>query len=382
MTPLKVQEYLRSGKTLEDLKSEYGIKFSKDVNNELVVLNYDQIDSKKTEMIVQECRGLILKIGTWRIISKSFHRFFNYGEVSGNGAEYINLSDIDLSKCTFLEKRDGSLVSVFWYNQQWRIATRGSIDATGTPLNAKRTFNDMISEVLLPVYDELDTRFNYIFEITAPDNQIVTMYDKTELRLIAMRRTVNWKELDNVEMLPFANKINIELPREFFASTYEDIMKVLSTTSYDFEGVVAINYNEMDRWGNFNRVKIKKDEYIALHHMLGNISTDRAILALIIKGEQDEVITHFPNYTEKIESISQRYDKYIERMKIEETDIRFKIKNNVSKKEFAISIKNSKFKPYFFSLFDGKCKDFNDYLNNNIESRGMKIVTKKLVEEL
>lgn len=75
---MEVQKYLRSGKTLKDLKSELGIIFSEYEN--LVILNYSQIDSPKFHPITMECRGLILEKDTWDIVSFPFRRFFNENE--------------------------------------------------------------------------------------------------------------------------------------------------------------------------------------------------------------------------------------------------------------------------------------------------------------
>jgi len=74
---LCVQEFLLT-KNLEDLKNELGIEYNQ--SDDLVILNYSQIDSPKRHPIVMECRGLVLEIGTWRIIARSFNRFFNWSE--------------------------------------------------------------------------------------------------------------------------------------------------------------------------------------------------------------------------------------------------------------------------------------------------------------
>jgi hypothetical protein len=76
---LEIQRYLRSGKTLEDLESEYAIKHSS--VGDLFIFNYSQIDSPKTERIVRECRGVILQSPNWDLVSYPFFRFFNSSEV-------------------------------------------------------------------------------------------------------------------------------------------------------------------------------------------------------------------------------------------------------------------------------------------------------------
>lgn len=77
---LEVQTYLRGGKTIDDLESELGIKAIAHPTLPLVILNYNQIESPKRNSIVRECRGLVLEVGTWNVVARSFQRFFNFGE--------------------------------------------------------------------------------------------------------------------------------------------------------------------------------------------------------------------------------------------------------------------------------------------------------------
>jgi tRNA splicing ligase len=40
------------------------------------------IGSQKNHPITNECRGLVLETGTWKIVAKTFNRFFNLGELA------------------------------------------------------------------------------------------------------------------------------------------------------------------------------------------------------------------------------------------------------------------------------------------------------------
>lgn len=96
---LEIQKYLRNGGTRDSLKESLGIKSSQ--NGNLVIFNYDQIESPKTHPIVMEARCLILEDKTWDIVFMAMKRFFNYGEA-------LDLtSDIDYSRAIALEKIDG-----------------------------------------------------------------------------------------------------------------------------------------------------------------------------------------------------------------------------------------------------------------------------------
>ncbi len=112
---LNVQKYLKYGKTIEDLAAELGIKSQKHDTLPLVILNYDQIESPKTHPIVRECRGLILNSDTYDLVAKSFNRFFNWGEV----ADELKL--FDFSDFYTSTKEDGSLVTLFYFDDKWFI---------------------------------------------------------------------------------------------------------------------------------------------------------------------------------------------------------------------------------------------------------------------
>src|SRR4051812_20747999 len=116
---LKVQEFLQT-KTHDDLTAELGIRVTKHPTLPLVILNYDQIESPKTNPIVRECRALTLHGDTHELISKSFSRFFNWGEV----VEEMSL--FDFSSFTVQEKLDGSLAKLFFFNGRWHGSTRAS----------------------------------------------------------------------------------------------------------------------------------------------------------------------------------------------------------------------------------------------------------------
>ena len=76
---MKVIEYIKEHGTVK-LNEEFGIMVKK-YEEGLYVLNYDQINSPKSNDIVKECRGLILD-HEFNIVSRSLDRFFNWNEIN------------------------------------------------------------------------------------------------------------------------------------------------------------------------------------------------------------------------------------------------------------------------------------------------------------
>ena len=116
---LQVQEYLQT-KSHDALSDELGIKVNRHDTLPLVILNYDQIESPKTNPIVRECRGLVLHADTHELVARSFSRFFNWGEVVEEMPEF------DFSDFIIQSKEDGSLILIYFFDGEWRVNTRGS----------------------------------------------------------------------------------------------------------------------------------------------------------------------------------------------------------------------------------------------------------------
>ena len=71
-----IKEYLEAGHTFEDLENEFAISANQVEN--LICLNYSQIDSPKTVPIVRQCRGTIIDADTYDIVHYPFFRFYNF----------------------------------------------------------------------------------------------------------------------------------------------------------------------------------------------------------------------------------------------------------------------------------------------------------------
>ena len=74
MRELEVQKYLRSGKTLINLKQEFKIDFTVNTEQNSAVLNYSPLTPMGT-VIGKESRALILDLDNWNVIAKSMNAF-------------------------------------------------------------------------------------------------------------------------------------------------------------------------------------------------------------------------------------------------------------------------------------------------------------------
>ncbi|MDA3803155.1 MAG: hypothetical protein PF488_04700 [Patescibacteria group bacterium] len=63
------------------------------------LLRYNQVKTDLSKTAAQDCRGLILEVGTWKVMSLAFRKFFN--------AEEGHAANLDWDSARVLEKIDG-----------------------------------------------------------------------------------------------------------------------------------------------------------------------------------------------------------------------------------------------------------------------------------
>src|SRR5580765_6056887 len=205
---MQTQEYLRAN-GLAALCAEYKIsaRRHREFQN-LVLLKYSQIESPMSEPIVQQCRGLIVdEADAWRIVSRAYDKFFNHGEP--------NAANIDWATARVEEKLDGSLMMLYHFAGQWRVASSGLPDAAGMVDSSSISFADLFWQTFrqlgyaLP--DETSDRC-FALELMTPLNRVVVQHAASRLVLHGVRDRVTHEEL---EAAPIASRFGWECAQSF-----------------------------------------------------------------------------------------------------------------------------------------------------------------------
>lgn len=333
---LEVQKYLKSGKTLDDLNKELGITAAFHKELPLVILNYDQIDSPKTNLIVRECRALVLNTQTYDLVARSFHRFFNGGEYLEETAKF------DFKNCYISNKEDGSLCLIYWFQDRWMCHTRGSFDMENQMNGTTFTWASVMKKALkVKTFDELQLRkdLTYVSEFCSLHNKVVRKYDVPVMYLLTAfqgEKELHYKEVDTLVTPNF-----VRVGRKEFKSFDEisDYLRECETKDPTFEGFVGCDPNM--------RVKWKSLTYLAWHRMAGpNLFHPKYLLPQILAGEADEFLCHFSEVTEtfrKFEKITN--DAFAQLVEVWE-----KYHKIADQKEFALAIQGKT--PFTSMLFN------------------------------
>ncbi len=367
---LKVIEHIKAH-GLEKTLKEFKLK-SRDYENK-VLIKYDQIHSLMGIEEVQDCRGLILEKGTWKIMCLSFRKFFNSAE--GHAAK------IDWNTANVLEKLDGSMIQVYWdwNKERWFAATTGTAEGEGEvnnkdgttfdklfwdTVNNKYTFNDCL----------LDKDHVYVFELTTPYNIVVKPHGTSSATLLTVRNRISLKEIPFNELAMVSESIGIPLVKRYDLNNNNAgaLMKTFENMVWHDEGYVVV-----DGW--FNRIKIKNPAYVAVHHLKSKTS-EHAIMGVVKSNEIDEFISTFPDRKEEIEKLHKGYNELVSKLESVWDELKDNRPKNITAKErkkYAMAVKEAVEK-HDVGVFTGLFFGLSDYKVNSVEEYMFNFDNKKL----
>ncbi len=333
---LEVQKFLRNkNNKVEDLTSKYAliIKRHKEFPN-LVLFKYDSIESPMAIKLCQEARGLILnEADNWNIVAFPYTKFFNYGE---NLAAHLG------KEKRVYEKLDGSLIILYYYNNEWQVATSGTPDASGEVKGFNFSFKDLFwkvfNEIEYSVPSEKYKQYTFMLELCTPYNKIVVQHKENKLVLHGVRNNETMKE-EYPEL--FAKELGFDCVKSYDYKTVDELEtsnEITSLSPIEFEGFVVVDEN-------FNRIKVKSPKYISLSHIRDSFS-ERRVVELIQNGEKSEFLAYFPEYTSLFEKIKELYENYIASIE----KVYLSIKDIPDQKEFALKAIKYPFSGALFTL--------------------------------
>ena len=284
------------------------------------ILNYSPGERNEYNEL---CRGLVVQkpLQGWAgdvlslIKSFSFVRFFNAHEKEA--------APIDFASSKMIEKLDGSLVSV-WFptgdSSKPEFSTRKMLSThqpdmdfmVGGFHNGKTfPFMPIIGSYVKKLrFGPEDVEMTCIFEFIHEASKVLTKYgpEKYGLHLIGARNIRTHRELTEDQLDVVAQRIGAPRPRSWEASGDEEeirkMMDEIEKGTKDFEGTVF-----RDKAGN--RVKLKRADYVKLHHLLGSLSF-KNLIPKILEGESEEIVVYFASAKKKIDIFNQKFSEYID----------------------------------------------------------------------
>lgn len=289
---LKTVEFIQKHNNWEELLSAapYSLKITHD--GRYVILSYNMIESDFHQPICSEARGLILDSeDNYKPVRMAFTKFFNIDEPFA--------ATIDWKTASASEKIDGSIMSVWYHDNEWHVSTNNTIDAQKAEINhGASNFREVFDVAAANSgldFDKLNKNYCYTFELISPKTTVVIKYKETKLYHLLTR--------DMTTLAEVSEDIGVEKPTKYPLTDEASIRKIVDDFDEGHEGVVVVD-------GNFNRVKIKTKTYFLMHHLCTNMCLTNAI-ELIRMNDYEEFISYFKEYTDFFHALDWTYHQII-----------------------------------------------------------------------
>ncbi len=273
------------------------------------------------------CRGLVLD-NNYRPIARPLPKFFNLSEHQGTLPDGVP---------NIYEKLDGSLIILFYYQDRWEVASRGSFTSEQAQM-ARLLLANYRSDL-----ETLDREYTYLLEVIYPSNRIVVDYGVAErLVLLAAVHTQTGVELEHTS-------VNwSDRAQTYPATTLPEWLKSIDETQAELsnhEGFIL-------KWSNGFRLKYKLADYVRLHRIITRIQA-RDIWECLSQNQNleqflDSVPDEFYNWVKDTkQDLEAKYQAI-------ETECRQAFKDLGDRRENAMYFQTQKYPGVLFLMLDNR----------------------------
>jgi hypothetical protein len=153
-------------------------------------------------------------------------------------------------------------------------------------------------------------------------------------------------------------------PAQYPITSLDEALKSVADMPFSQEGFVVSD-------SQFRRVKIKSPAYVACHRLKGECVSPRRAWDLVRIQEHTEFLVYFPEYLDIISEAVILYHNIVsylgnlEEMLLKNQQIQIGEdcwSTNLSRRDFALGIKDWHFQYYFFASLDGEVKGIKEFL--------------------
>jgi RNA ligase len=270
--------------------------------------------------VTRKCRGIIFNTETDEIVARPFEKFFNLGTAGMSETDpstwiFPNWQTEGTPEPEVWEKMDGFLATLYEYNGEHYIASKGSFHSTHAKWATGWYRANVRQDWGWP------TGYTPVFEGICSSLRIVVNYDFEGLVLLALVNNETGEEADRATTKIIADKMGVRLAPIHNISWKDARSKSLDADTQNFEGYVLV-------WRRFGmtpfRLKVKYVDYLRLHRMVSGVSAKaiyRALSDPAYKGELNEWVNEstpwFSKFVNKwVRGLTTRHDEIEHRAKI------------------------------------------------------------------
>ncbi len=287
-------------------------------------LAYPALFEGPDEHILRDFRGVTFRISTGEIVSRPYHKFFNLGEAPETKEFVIDWTQ---PHC-ILEKLDGSMVRPYSIGGDIRFATRMGL----TDVAAQADVFCQSHQNILDFADLcLDQGLTPIFEWCSRQNRVVIDHPQDRMVLTAIRSNVSGRYMPYKDMKDMAEDYGVEVVRAYEGVEDLDAFVKHTRNLENAEGYVV-------RFDDGLFFKIKADQYVGLHKVLGLLQSESTMVEMTLHGTLDDAIGRFrPEDQLAIREFQQNFWKGVETT-VREVDQIVAQNKHLDRKTFALTV--------------------------------------------
>lgn len=305
----------------------------------LSILNYTERAQfeRVWNPVTRTCRGLVVD-AAGVVRARPWGKFFNYGEGLAGGAPLDLGAPVEVT-----DKLDGSLGVLYPVPGGHAVATRGSF-TSAQALWATALFQDRYAGRFTP-----DPALTYLFEIIYPGNRIVVDYGGLEdLVLLGAVETATGRAVGPSQVPGWRW-------RAAQVTGHGTLAQALAAPPRpNAEGLVVRFL------GSGAMVKLKQDDYVALHRLVTGLN-ERVVWEHLAHGrELSELVGQVPDefhgwVREVAAAFTTRFEDVLARARAAHAQVLAQVGAGAPRREYAaLAVAHRPLTPYLFTLLDGR----------------------------
>ena len=277
--------------TLENIQSSPLIYSYTDKNvPSLLLLKYKRdlltLENQTDEIL--KCRGVIVDTENMKEVCHTFNSRLDYDDFKSK----YNIEDVSISIF-----RDGTMLNLFHYNDEWHLSTKSRISALKSKWKTPKSFQELFEESVTLNYDNLNTNYCYSFILLHRDNKIV-VNNHTNMAYLSLVRDLETGELvtDMVNASEVGENV-FPLEKVNGVNSYTELEEQLVQFPNAYLGYVFTSKNG-DRTRQFSPI------YTKARDIKGNDPiTSRYFLSLLNSNKMNEYLKYYPENKDKLDTL-------------------------------------------------------------------------------
>ena len=305
---------------LDILKSsDFIIKNFNKYNLKLIKYSYNK--NVNIENYERYLRGCIINTTTNKIVF-----------VPPMKADILNDLNIDISKYKIQELIDGTMINMFYHNDEWLLSTRSDIGLNNKW--QKKSFKQMFMECGNINYEQLNKNFTYSFVMQHIENRNVTPIHENELILVEVYDRNTLQIVDLKDYLETWNMMGFHMMNDYNINSLEELINTIIMTQdpskFNYKGFTIKNGDKRIKFINPDFENVKNLKINSNNQLFEYCSHS-------IKGTKDIYLYYFGEYKKQYTKYDIVYDIF--KKDLYDTYVKSNIKKEMEKSDISFQLK-------------------------------------------